>query len=76
MLLIWLLLRGIVALVAAIVDDLLVLTCLKWRAASGRAVWRWDTTARCIQCDARLVACDCRPGCTGGVCRACEARSR
>lgn len=72
----WLLIRWFAALVMAILDDLLVLARLKWRPASGRARWRWDTAWRCIQCDARLVECDCRPGCSGGMCRACQGRRR
>lgn len=76
MLLLWLMLRGFAALVLAILDDLLVLVRLKWRAPMGRAIWRWDTTVRCIQCDAPLIACACRPGCSGARCPACEARRR
>ena len=36
----WLLVRGLAALVLAILDDLLVIARLKWRPPMGRARWR------------------------------------
>jgi hypothetical protein len=38
----WWMVRGIVRLVMAIADDLLVLCRLKWYPPTGRARWRWS----------------------------------
>jgi len=73
---VWLLARAFATLILAIIDDLLVIARLKWRPPMGRARWRWDTARRCIECDAPLVTCDCRPGCIGGMCPACDASNR
>jgi len=76
MIVVWLLVRGLAALLLAIIDDLLVLARLKWRPPMGRARWRWDTAERCMECNAPLIDCDCMPGCIGGKCPACDSRNR
>jgi len=42
LILVWLLVRGLVALLVAIVDDLLVIARLKLRDSMGRTSYRWS----------------------------------
>ncbi len=72
----WSLVCWSAALVLETVDDLLVISRLKWRDSMGRTRWRWNTAWRCINCSGPLAPCDCHTACPGGMCTACEPRSR